>query len=202
MGIFSNIFKSNRSKYKTYFVTAQLNHLLMPLDRGDIYEDPLDEALKTVNLGEVDGGGTMQKKTGEIDFIDVEIILYNLEEGIPFLIKKLEELGAPKSSILHIQDESNPKQIEFGKKEGLAIYLDGINLPKEVYENSDINDLIEILNNSIINMGTMQSYWQGETETALYFYGENAEMIRNNFMPIIENYPLCKGCRIVTIAPK
>ncbi|TGM87977.1 hypothetical protein EHQ99_00365, partial [Leptospira bouyouniensis] len=67
---------------------------------------------------------------------------------------------------------------------------------------SDINDLIEKLNNSIINMGTMQSYWQGETETALYFYGENAEMIRNNFMPIIENYPLCKGCRIVTIAPK
>ncbi|TGM74376.1 hypothetical protein, partial [Leptospira bouyouniensis] len=161
MGIFSNIFKSNKSKYKTYFVTAQLNHLLMPIDRGDIYEDPLDEALKTVNLGEVDGGGTMQKKTGEIDFIDVEIILYNLEEGIPFLIKKLEELGAPKSSILHIQDESNPKQIEFGKKEGLAIYLDGINLPKEVYENSDINDLIEKLNNSIINMGTMQSYWQG-----------------------------------------
>ncbi|PKA23871.1 hypothetical protein CH381_23640 [Leptospira sp. mixed culture ATI2-C-A1] len=202
MGIFSNIFKSKKIKDKTYFVTAQLNHLLMPLDRGNVYEDPLDEALKTNNLGEVDGGGTMQKKTGEIEFIDVEIILYNLEEGIPFLIKKLEELGAPKSSILHIQDESNTKQIEFGKKEGLAIYLDGVNLPKEVYENSDINDLIEKLNNSIINIGIMESYWQGETETALYFYGENSEMIKNNFMPIIENYPLCKGCRIVTIAPK
>jgi hypothetical protein len=202
MGIFSKIFKSNKSKDKTYFVTAQLNHLLMPLDRGDIYEEPLDEALKKSNLGEVDGGGTMQKKTGEIEFIDVEIILNNLEEGIPFLLNKLEELGAPKSSILHIQDESKPKQIEFGKKEGLAIYLDGIKLPKEVYENSDINDLIEKLNNSIINIGKMESYWQGETETALYFYGENAEKIKHNFIPTLENYPLCKGCRIVTIAPK
>jgi hypothetical protein len=202
MGILSIIFKNKKNKKKTYFVTAQLNHLLMPLDRGDIYEDPLDEALKTSNLGEVDGGGTMQKENGEIEFIDVEIILNNLEEGIPFLVNKLEELGAPKSSILHIQDDSNQKQIEFGKKEGLAIYLDGINLPKEVYENSDINDLIEKLNNSIIKIGKMESYWQGESETALYFYGENAEKIKQNFISIIENYPLCKGCRIVTIAPK
>ncbi|PJZ43659.1 hypothetical protein [Leptospira brenneri] len=202
MGIFSNIFKNKKPLDKTYLVTAQLNHLLMPIDRGNIYEDPLNEALKENNLGEVDGGGTMQNKTGEIEFIDVEIILYNLEEGIPFLIKKLEELGAPKSSLLHFQDESNQNQIEFGKKEGLAIYLDGINLPKEVYENSDINDLIEKLNNSITDIGRMESYWQGQAETALYFYGENAEKIKENFKPILENYPLCKGCRISIIAPK
>ncbi|TGK82089.1 hypothetical protein EHQ24_12515 [Leptospira noumeaensis] len=202
MGIFSNIFKLVKPKQKVVHITAQLNHLLMPIDRGNIYEDPLDEALKSLKFGEVDGGGTMQLNTGEIAHIDVEILLYNLEDGIPFLINKLEELGAPKSSILHIQDDSNSKQIAFGKKEGVAIYLDGINLSKEVYENSDINDLIEKLNISIGDLGKMESYWQGETETALYFYGLNAEDMKNNFKSIIDSYPLCKGCRITTIAPK
>jgi hypothetical protein len=202
MNFFSNIFKFGKTKQKVVNVTAQLNHLLMPMDRGGIYEDPLDEALKSIKFGEVDGGGTMQLNSGEIEYIDVEVILFNQEDGIPFLIKKLEEFGAPKSSILHIHDDTNPKKIEFGKKEGVGIYLDGVNLPEEVYKNSDINELIEKLNNSILNFGKMDSYWEGLTETALYFYGEDAEKMKNNFKPILESHPLSKGCRTVTIAPK
>lgn len=200
MGILSNLF--NTKKRKIVHVTAQLNHLLMPIERGELYEDPLDDALKSLNYGEVEGGGTLQNKNGEIIHIDVDILLYNSEEGIPFLINKLEELGAPKSSFLHINEENNSQKIEFGKKEGIAIYLDGVNLPNEVYQNSDINDLIEKLNLSINDIGQMESHWQGETETALYFYGLNAEDMKNKIKSIIDSYPLCKGCRVITIAPK
>ncbi|PJZ76319.1 hypothetical protein [Leptospira neocaledonica] len=202
MGLFSSIFTKNEEERKGTLVTAQLNHLLMPIDRGDFYEDPIDDALRALDYGEVDGGGTMQLESGEIEYIDVEIFLFNLDEGIPFLIKKMEELGAPKSSVLIIHDQSNPRQIEFGKTEGVAIYLDGVNLPEEVYKTSDINEIVENFNNVLNGIGSMQSYWEGETETALYFYGSNAEKMKNILRTNLATYPLCEGCRIVTIAPK
>ena len=187
---------------ETFDVTAQLNHLLMPLDRGDRYEDPLEEALSQEGLGEITGGGTMQEKSGEIDYIDVEIALTDLDEGIPFVIGKLEECGAPKGSILWIHTTDPPKQMPFGRAEGIAIYLDGVNLPDEVYETSDVNVVIEELNKRLDGHGTMQSHWSGPTETALYFYGDAAGEMEALLRDFLDSHPLCKGARVVTIAPK
>src|SRR5689334_4459023 len=52
-------------------VTAEFNHKIGPIDRGERYEDPLRDALAEKSLGETDGGGTMQSKGGEIVYIDV-----------------------------------------------------------------------------------------------------------------------------------
>ena len=91
----------------------------------------------------------MQLPSGEIEFIDVEIELVDPEQGIPFVIAKLEEFGAPKGSILRIHDADPPREIHFGKAEGIAVYLDGANLPEEVYEESDVNVVIEELNSRL-----------------------------------------------------
>ena len=55
------------------FVVASLNARLQPIHRGEYFEDPLDAALIERNLGHVSGGGTMQMKSGEIEFCDIEI---------------------------------------------------------------------------------------------------------------------------------
>ena len=55
------------------YVTAQLNHPLMRIDRGERYEDPLHDALASHGLGSADGGGTMQLESGEIEFVDLEL---------------------------------------------------------------------------------------------------------------------------------
>jgi len=183
-------------------VTAQLNHLIMPIDRGERYEDPLNEALVEKGYGETDGGGTMQLQSGEIEYIDVEIILNNLTNGIPFVIDKLEAMGAPKGSVLKIHDTDPSREIPFGKAEGIGVYLDGVNLPDEVYQKSDVNLVIEECNKRLSGHGEMQSYWQGPTETALYFYGDNAENMKSLIRDFLDSYPLCKGARVVTIAPK
>jgi hypothetical protein len=181
-------------------VTAQLNHLLMPIDRGERYEDPLDEALSAQGLGETSGGGTMQEQSGEIQFMEID--LTDLERGVPFVIAKLEELGAPKGSILRVHDTEPAREIPFGKAEGVGIYLDGVNLPDEVYKNSDVNVVIEELNKRIEGHGEMQSHWQGNTETGLYFYGDDANKMIALMRDFLDTYPLCKGARVVTIAPK
>ncbi len=42
--------------------TAQLNLRMQPLDRGELFEDPLMEELESQELGEVTGGGTMMQE--------------------------------------------------------------------------------------------------------------------------------------------
>ena len=54
-------------------IIAQLNAKLMPFDRGQYFEDPLDDALKGRGLGEVTGGGTAQSESGEILYCEIEI---------------------------------------------------------------------------------------------------------------------------------
>jgi hypothetical protein len=192
----------SQKQSKQVHVTAQVNHLLMPIDRGERYTDPLHESLSQKGLGETDGGGTMLLQSGEIEYIDVEIILNNLDEGIPFVIERLEALGAPKGSVLKIHDSEPSREIPFGKAEGIAVYLDGVNLPDEVYASSDVNVVIEEFNKRLNGHGAMQGYWQGPTETALYLYGDNAEKMRHLISDFLNTYPLCKGARVVTIAPK
>jgi len=183
-------------------VTAQLNHKLMPIDRGDRYEDPLNDELTKHGFGETDGGGTMMSKTKEIEFIDVEMYLTQPEKSIPFVIERLESYGAPKGSKLIVRDGDKRTEIPFGKAEGIGVYLDGNNLPDEVYKTCDINVVIAELNKLVQGHGSFQCYWQGPTETALYIYGDDAELMKKLIEPYLAMYPLCKGARVVTIAPR
>src|SRR5437879_3839269 len=110
MGLFSNLFGGGRPSSPLSpptdrtVVTAQLNHKLMPLDRGARYEDPLNDELAKRGYGETDGGGTMLQKSKEIEYIDVEMFLTQLDKSIPFVIERLEFYGAPKGSKLIVRE--------------------------------------------------------------------------------------------------
>jgi hypothetical protein len=182
-------------------VTARINHKLMPIERGERYEDPLNDALAEHKLGRTDGGGTMLLKSNEIEFIDVELFLLDLEKSIPLVVERLEASGAPIGSKLIIHEGELKREFPFGKREGFGVYFDGANLPKEVYETSDVNLVISELNTLIKGHGSIESYWEGPTETALYIYGDDAELMKKLIAPFMETYPLCKGARVVTIDP-
>jgi len=199
MSLFKKLFGNNKNPAN--FMVATLNDKIMPLDRGVVYEDPLNVLIQAKGIGEVTGGGTMQHENGEIDFCDVEIRLNTdkiSQEEIQIVIDKLEELGAPKGSKLRV--EKTDQMIEFGKLEGLGIYLDGINLSDEVYTNSNS----EALANEIIRLAKIKSkvirYWQGNTETGLYFYGESFDNIKNSISEFVESSPDCENARIERVA--
>src|SRR5262245_43981465 len=82
------------------FVYAQLNARLRPLDRGKRYEEPLEQAFEKNGLGEVTGGGTLQATTSEIEYCGIDVDLFDVENGIPFLCQFLSQCGAPKGSKL------------------------------------------------------------------------------------------------------
>jgi len=182
--------------------TAEFNHKIGPIDRGERYEDPLGDALSEKGFGEVDGGGTMQSKEGEILYIDVHMYLSNPDESIPFVTRMLEKQGAPKGSKLKIYEgDEVAREISFGVREGFAIYLDGVNLPDEVYRDSDSNVVVSEIDRLLEGHGEIEAHWQGPTETALYVYGDSIATMKPLIQEFMESYPLCKGARVVDLTP-
>ncbi|MDP9047990.1 MAG: hypothetical protein M3N14_07620 [Bacteroidota bacterium] len=199
--IWNKLFSKSVNSKQPNYIVAQLNDKIMPIDRGEVYEDPLNEFLKQHGYGEVSGGGTLQSKNGEIEYCDVEIELLENEinkQAINEIINKLEMLGAPKGSKLII--ESTGEKIAFGKLEGLALYLDGINLSDEVYKNSD-SEAVATEIRKLANIKTeILRYWQGNTETGLYFYGESFSDMKNSIADFISANPECENARIERVA--
>ena len=180
-------------------VIARLNARAQPLDRGDVYEDPLNDILKAAGTGEVTGGGTMLGADGEIEFCDLEITVPEATDGVLATIREaLEGLGAPKGSTLIWND--GERELEFGTCEGLAVYLNGTDLPHEVYQQCDVNVVYEEFGRLAGDQGRVVSHWQGPRETALYLYGRSADTMLTRIRPFLDTYPLCEKARIVKIA--
>jgi hypothetical protein len=137
-----------------------LNARLRPLDRGERYEDPLDEMLESRFPGsQVTGGGTLLSAGHEPSYSDIDLdIAGDPAAATSLVISTLEAAGAPKGSRARLDDGES---IPFGTTEGLAIYLNGTDLPDEVYETSDINELLTALLERLGPAGHMQSHWQG-----------------------------------------
>jgi hypothetical protein len=179
---------------------AQLNARIMPLDRGERYEDPLTDALAGNGFGEVTGAGTMQSQEGEIEYCGIDIDLLDVPKGVPFICDFLAQRGAPRGSKLQYESEGQKIEVPFGVAEGIAIYLNGTDLPDEVYRDCDVNYLYEEINRRLGDRGALQGHWQGPTETALYAYGNSADEMRTLISGLMAEYPLCQRARVVTIA--
>jgi hypothetical protein len=184
---------------QSMIIVAQLNDRAQPMDRGELYEDPLQEVLEKHRAGNVVGGGTMLRADKEIDFCDIEIEVREPADEILALIKKtLEELGAPKGSKLRL--EARGEELPIGKNEGLAVYLNGTELPDDVYAECDANFVYSEFNRLLGDDGKVHSHWQGPTETALYMYGPSFETMKDRLADFLGTYPLCQRARIVQIA--
>ena len=84
-------------------------------------------------------------ETGEIDFADLEIELANLDTALAVAVATLEQAGASVGSeILH----EGKVLRQFGTTQRLAIFLDGVSLPADVYANLDFDDVVTQLGNA------------------------------------------------------
>jgi len=182
------------------FAYARLNARILPMDRGDRYEDPLIEALAENGYAEVTGGGTGQSENGEIAYCGIDLNLFDVEKGVPFICEFLAARGAPRGSAVEFEQNGERVEAPFGFLEGLAIYLNGTDLPDEVYQTCDVNELYEELNQLLGGRGDIQGHWQGPTETALYLYGYSADEMKARIAEKLANYPLCRKARVEQIA--
>lgn len=189
-------FFSKKPEASGTLVIVRLNDRIQPIDRGERYEDPLQELLAKNAWGEVSGGGSQLSEDGEILFCDIELQLSETTPDVLHAITdKLESLGAPVGSRVMSEPE-----LPFGRGEGLAIYLNGTDLPDETYRDCDADFVFSEFNRLLSGIGSVHSHWQGPTETALYVYGRTASEMRAALQPFLESYPLCNRARVVPIA--
>jgi hypothetical protein len=180
-------------------ITVTLNAKLQPTHRGEL-EDAFVEFCnqKGIKLNIV-GGGTLLEDNGEIMVCDIEIELEDMtDDTISSVREVFEAMLAPKGSYITVHGQD--KKIEFGQHEGLGLYLNGTDLPDDVYETCDSNFVYEECERLIQGLGMINSHWQGSTETALYMYGKSFDAMYEAIKPFVDTYPLCQKARMVRIA--
>lgn len=180
----------------SYYVNLKLNARFQPMHRHGL-EDALEDVLDSKGLGCVSGGGTLQLPSGEVESCDIELeVRDGNRETIEEIAKIVNDFGIPKGSELTAGDMT----LAVGELEGMALYINGTDLSDEVYENCDINYVVEQLNTLLEGIGRMDSYWSGPKDTALYFYGVSYEEMLAAVKGFLEEYPLCQKCVVNQIA--
>jgi hypothetical protein len=170
-----------------------------PIARGNRYEDPLDAFLIRNGLGELDGGGTQLGDRPKIEFVDVTFWLMDSDEALAQAREELSRLGAPAGSELQYTRGNQEFTTPFGSTECIAVFLDGVSLPRAVYKNEDVNQVVAHLNDALRPgaFGEFRSHWRGPRETAVFFNGPNAEAMRDAMLPVLSAEPLCQNAEVV-----
>jgi hypothetical protein len=183
-----------------HVVLARLYEHIEPIDRGDRYEDPLQAVLENSGRGRVTGGGSQLNELGGIEYADVELELSNLDEAVGVVVDALERAGAPQGS--EILDATDGRVLrEFGKQQCLAIYLDGVSLPDDVYANLDFDAVVAEIG-AAAGDDSFRGIWQGNEETGVFFFGPDAEAMFGQVEPVLRRLPIGQNARVVIRAGK
>ena len=183
-----------------HMVLARVYEHIMPIDRGERYEDPLDTILREKGLGQITGGGSQLNEQGGVEFADIEIELANLDDAVGAVVEALEAAGAPQGS--EILDPSTERALrEFGRQQCLAIYLDGVSLPEEVYAGLDFDAVVGELG-AAAGENSFRGFWQGNEETGLFLFGADAEAMFARVEPVLRRLPIGQNARVVVRAGK
>lgn len=174
-------------------VIVRINDKCGPLDRGDLYEDPLNEALENSGLGEVTGGGSQMDENFQIQYCELEVVVTgNLDLAKQLIRKAMNAAGAPKGSKIIIGDSEE----ECGINEQMAIYFDNVNLPQEVYDSHDINDVISEIEEALGDEGEMTSHGRNEACTIAYFTGPSFQKMNEQVSKLIAEHPLLQNATV------
>ena len=173
--------------------TIRLYEHVEPWDRGSRYEDPLQDALEAAQLGTISGGGSQLSETGQIEFADIEVDAADIDRAITTTVEVLEGAGAPEGSEIRSDDTVLRS---FGKLQCLAIYLDGVSLPDDVYANLDFDEVTTQLG-ELAGQDSFRSVSQGNEETGLFFFGPNAEDMFARVQPLLHTLPIGQNARVV-----
>ena len=174
--------------------TIRLYEYVEPIDRGYRYEDPLQAALESANLGTITGGGSQLSDQGQIEFVDIEVDATDIDRAITTAIEVLQGAGAPEGS--EIRGEGDTIVRPFGKLQCLAVYLDGVSLPDDVYANLDFDEVTTQLG-ALAGTDSYRGLWQGNEETGLFFFGPSAEEMFSRVQPLLHSLPIGQNARVV-----
>jgi hypothetical protein len=94
-------------------------------------------------------------------------------------------------------DSEAPQSHE--SQQAVLVYLNGTSLPDKVYQEYDLltieDRLIEVIERE--GLGEFDGNEIGPTETTLFIYGPDAELLFSGIEQTLRDYPLCQGAHVV-----
>ena len=192
------LFRRRAAPAQLTHAEVRLNARLQPKHRIQIYERPLEMLLADAAPGSaITGGGSMITPNDGIAYCDLELSLTGASATTTrTVIDALESYGAPIGSWVQIGQD--PK-IPFGRCHGFALSLDGTSLPEQVYRENDVNDLISILSDELGKEAALQSWWEGNGRTTMYFYGLDADHITTVLSSAESRFPLAQKSTVTRL---
>ncbi|RFB04459.1 hypothetical protein [Parvularcula marina] len=175
------------------YLVARLNAPIQPINLGEQFEDPLEILMKADGLGEFIGGSSLLARDGSIAACDLELEVRQADDAtIARVIAALEDIGAPKGSMLIIEGESEAedRRIPFGTQEGMAIRLCRDELPKGITESDILEEVIAEIGGLLGEAGAYRSYRRLSTDTVLFFYGYSFEAMSARIAGYLARHPL------------
>jgi hypothetical protein len=84
-------------------------------------------------------------------------------------------------------------------EQAVLVYLDGVNLSKDIYEKYDLATLEDQLIEAIEShsLGEFDGNEVGLDRAVLYMYAPNAEALFAGIEPILLAYPLCQNAHVM-----
>jgi hypothetical protein len=85
------------------FVYVRIPGDIDPVDRHDLFAEPLQEALEKEGLGAITGEGSLlsdDDSESEADFCGIDVDLYEAVAGLQLLRRELIRLNAPPDTVL------------------------------------------------------------------------------------------------------
>jgi len=73
---------------------------LRPLDRGEVFEDPLQDALTASGLGEVTGGGSQLGERDAIEYCGIDVVVNDRDRGLEVIRSTMKRLAAPPGTVI------------------------------------------------------------------------------------------------------
>jgi hypothetical protein len=153
---------------------------------------------KSAGLGEVDGGGSQLAENGEVSFAEVAMYLADLDRAVQLTKEMLESAGAPEGSELIFMPEAARTPLAIGRMQSFALYLDGVSLPQQIYEELDFDAVLAEIKQALAQpIPALHDTWMGNEETALYFFGPDAEDMFKRAEATLLRIPVCQNARVV-----
>ncbi len=161
-----------------------------------IFIDRLQEALQISELGEVTRSVIHTDESEEPIAVSIILTTKTLhDKQIEGLQQLLCQFGAPKNSLMTVTQNDTTTSHTFGESQGLAMYLDGVNLDAKIYKKYDLSDAWNAIDNELKDAGMPFGVFEGKTESAIYSYGPDAETMIQNLEKLQQKHPLFRQSR-------
>ena len=83
-----------------YFFYVRIPEPLGPLERGERYEEPLQEALSAADLGEVTGGGSQLGEGDSIAYCGLDDVVTDRDRGLALIRETMRRLAASPATVI------------------------------------------------------------------------------------------------------